>query len=164
MRAGENVGEHRAVFTMTTLKELKVELAEVDQLLHATWMKERDDARRRIAELAVEYQLSPTTVTMDVEAAHRRAAPTPAVLRPPNFDLPLRSEGVAQHLEARYRNAGTGESWSGRGPRPRWLRTALDAGAVLEDFLVASEREPAVGDPLRGFQNAARRAQLLGGV
>lgn len=149
---------------MTTLRELKSELAEVDQLLHATWMKEREDARRRIAELAVEYQLSPTTVTMDVEAAHRRAAPTPAVLRPPKFDLPLRRERVAEHLEARYRNVATGDSWSGRGPRPRWLRTALDAGAVLEDFLVGSEREPEVGDPLREFQDAARRARLASGV
>lgn len=160
MQEGENAGEHRSFCTMTTLNELKLELAEVDRLLHAIWMKERDDARRRIAELAVEYQLSPTTVAMDVEAAQRRAAPAPAVLRPPRFDLPLRSEGIAQHVEARYRNVVTGDSWSGRGPRPRWLRAALDAGAVLEDFQVDSPGEPEVSDPLREFQDAARRTRL----
>nr|WP_145545240.1 H-NS histone family protein [Variovorax boronicumulans] len=149
---------------MTSLRELKSELAEVDQLLHATWLKEREDARRRIAELAVEYQLSATTITMDVEAAHRRAAPTSTVLRPPKFDLPLRGEAIAQHLEARYRNAATGDSWSGRGPRPRWLRAAVDAGALLEDFLVGRDGSPEVSDPLRDFQNAARRTQLADGA
>ncbi|MDM0021972.1 H-NS family nucleoid-associated regulatory protein [Variovorax saccharolyticus] len=29
---------------------------------------------------------------------------------------------------------GTGNSWSGRGPRPRWLREALASGRSLEEF------------------------------
>jgi len=29
---------------------------------------------------------------------------------------------------------GKGNVWSGRGPRPRWLREALEAGAQLDDF------------------------------
>ncbi|CAN5825754.1 hypothetical protein BH11PSE13_BH11PSE13_28500 [soil metagenome] len=29
---------------------------------------------------------------------------------------------------------GNGNVWSGRGPRPRWLREALAAGKTLEDF------------------------------
>ena len=28
-----------------------------------------------------------------------------------------------------------GNVWSGRGPRPKWLRTALEAGRKLEEFL-----------------------------
>jgi DNA-binding protein H-NS len=30
---------------------------------------------------------------------------------------------------------GNGNVWSGRGPRPRWLREALTAGKALEDFV-----------------------------
>lgn len=30
---------------------------------------------------------------------------------------------------------GAGNTWGGRGPRPLWLREALDAGKALEDFL-----------------------------
>jgi DNA-binding protein H-NS len=30
----------------------------------------------------------------------------------------------------------TGNTWGGRGPRPRWLRNALAGGKKLEDFLV----------------------------
>ncbi|VTU28342.1 DNA binding protein, nucleoid-associated [Variovorax sp. SRS16] len=30
---------------------------------------------------------------------------------------------------------GLGNSWSGRGPRPHWLRDAINAGRKLEEFL-----------------------------
>jgi len=35
---------------------------------------------------------------------------------------------------AKYRD-DAGNSWSGRGPRPQWLRNALATGQALEDFL-----------------------------
>jgi DNA-binding protein H-NS len=35
---------------------------------------------------------------------------------------------------ARYKD-DAGNSWSGRGPKPGWLRVALEAGKSLEDFL-----------------------------
>lgn len=145
---------------MTTLSELKSELARVDQLLYATWLQEREGIRRRIAEMAVEFQVSPTTVARDIEAAQRSAEPSPPVLRPPKVDLPLRKVGTPQHIATRYRNAATGDAWTGRGPRPRWLRDALEAGAVLEDFLLQDAQMPGDSDPLREFQDAARRARL----
>lgn len=36
----------------------------------------------------------------------------------------------------RYRNASTGESWTGRGLQPKWVKTALANGAQLADFEV----------------------------
>lgn len=42
----------------------------------------------------------------------------------------------AGKVEAKYRNPETGESWSGRGLKPRWLVMAIDAGKTLEDFLI----------------------------
>jgi DNA-binding protein H-NS len=38
---------------------------------------------------------------------------------------------------ARYRNATTGETWSGRGLQPKWLKAAIAAGAKLTDYVVA---------------------------
>ena len=35
---------------------------------------------------------------------------------------------------ARYRCPTTGQTWTGRGLKPRWLAQALDAGAALADF------------------------------
>lgn len=36
----------------------------------------------------------------------------------------------------KYRGPG-GETWSGRGLRPRWLTAALKSGHKLDDFLIA---------------------------
>lgn len=33
-----------------------------------------------------------------------------------------------------------GNTWGGRGPRPKWLRDALATGAKLEDFAAAGRR------------------------
>jgi DNA-binding protein H-NS len=37
-------------------------------------------------------------------------------------------------VAAKYRNSSTGETWSGRGLQPRWLKAALAAGRKLDDF------------------------------
>jgi ParB/RepB/Spo0J family partition protein len=37
---------------------------------------------------------------------------------------------------ARYRNAETGEAWSGRGLQPKWLKVALERGKTLAEFEV----------------------------
>ncbi|WP_162243762.1 H-NS family nucleoid-associated regulatory protein [Pseudorhodoferax sp. Leaf274] len=137
---------------------MKSELAALDQLLYATWLQEREGARKRIADMAVEFQLSPATVMCDVEAAHLNAQPSIAVLRPPKVELPLRSPGAPFHSAVKYRHPATGDSWNGRGPHPRWLRAALSAGRQLEDFLVKEPSAAAsLGDPLREFEEAARR-------
>jgi len=39
-------------------------------------------------------------------------------------------------VAAKYRNAATGDAWTGRGLQPKWLKAALAAGAKLEDFAV----------------------------
>lgn len=36
----------------------------------------------------------------------------------------------------KFRHPATGETWSGRGLKPRWLRTAIEGGAKVEDFAV----------------------------
>jgi DNA-binding protein H-NS len=33
-----------------------------------------------------------------------------------------------------------GNAWSGRGPKPKWLKAALDAGKSLEDFAARSRK------------------------
>jgi len=34
----------------------------------------------------------------------------------------------------KYRDPATGQTWSGRGLQPKWLKQALNAGAKLTDF------------------------------
>jgi DNA-binding protein H-NS len=39
-------------------------------------------------------------------------------------------------VKPKYRDAKTGETWAGRGLKPRWLAAALKGGRKLDDFLV----------------------------
>lgn len=43
---------------------------------------------------------------------------------------------AGRKVAAKYRNAATGDSWSGRGLQPNWLKAALASGRKLEDFAV----------------------------
>jgi DNA-binding protein H-NS len=38
---------------------------------------------------------------------------------------------------------GAGHSWSGRGPRPGWVKAAIDAGQTLDDLLATAVPKPA---------------------
>jgi DNA-binding protein H-NS len=37
-------------------------------------------------------------------------------------------------VEPKYRNPETGETWSGRGLQPKWLKAALADGRKITDF------------------------------
>ena len=37
---------------------------------------------------------------------------------------------------AKYKNSATGDSWSGRGLQPKWLKAALEGGRKIEEFKV----------------------------
>ncbi len=52
---------------------------------------------------------------------------------------------------------GQGNAWSGRGPRPGWLRDALSAGRSLEDF--ASGKQPPKKRTPRHSATTKRTAQ-----
>jgi len=44
--------------------------------------------------------------------------------------------GTGAKVAAKYRNGATGETWSGRGLQPRWLKAAVAGGKKIEDFSV----------------------------
>ena len=47
---------------------------------------------------------------------------------------PAPARAVAGKVPPKYRNPETGETWSGRGLQPNWLKAALAGGARLDDF------------------------------
>jgi DNA-binding protein H-NS len=44
--------------------------------------------------------------------------------------------GGGKKVAAKYRDKATGETWSGRGLQPRWLKAALASGKKIGDFAV----------------------------
>lgn len=98
---------------MATLQELLDQRAALERQIEATRKQERADAIAKVRALMTEYGL--TAADLGGKA-------------------PTKSAGGK--VAAKYRNAATGESWSGRGLQPNWLKNALAAGRSLQDFAV----------------------------
>jgi DNA-binding protein H-NS len=48
-----------------------------------------------------------------------------------------RSRMKGMKVAPKYRNPETGETWAGRGARPRWLQALMRRGRKLEEFAIA---------------------------
>lgn len=59
----------------------------------------------------------------------------------------------ASNAAAKYGD-GEGNYWSGRGPRPHWLRDALNAGRTLEEFAISSA---SAGAPPKKTKNGSKK-------
>ena len=46
------------------------------------------------------------------------------------------AEASVRKVAPKYRDATTGDTWSGRGLKPRWLTAALESGRSLSDFAI----------------------------
>jgi DNA-binding protein H-NS len=54
-----------------------------------------------------------------------------------DIGTPTRNAGDAasgKKIAAKYRDAATGQTWTGRGLKPKWLSEALAQGKTLADF------------------------------
>lgn len=99
---------------MATLTELLAQQAALEQQIAQTRRDERQKAIAQIKTLMAEYGLA--TADLSARAAKKTRTGT--------------------KVAAKYRNKASGESWSGRGLQPRWLKAALAAGKKLSDFAV----------------------------
>ena len=56
-------------------------------------------------------------------------------------NVPVNSlKGQRKKIAPKYRGSN-GDTWCGRGKRPRWLTGALKEGKKLEDFLIVAHEE-----------------------
>ncbi len=46
------------------------------------------------------------------------------------------SAAAGRKVAPKYRNAATGETWTGRGLQPKWVQAAIASGEKLEDFAI----------------------------
>ena len=99
---------------MAILSELLAQRAALEKQISQTRRDERQKAITQVKALMAEYGLTAA-------------------------DLKTRSAKAARSgskVAAKYRNKATGETWSGRGLQPRWLKAALGTGKKLTDFAV----------------------------
>lgn len=60
---------------------------------------------------------------------------------------PGKTTGTIAGSDAKFSD-GQGNRWSGRGPRPRWLRDALASGRSMEEFRTGAPGTPAAAGSL----------------
>lgn len=102
---------------MPTLQELLSQRAELEKQILETQRAERAEAIAKIKALMAEYGLTLADLSSRAAAAPKTAA-------------------GGRKAPVKYRNAATGDTWSGRGLQPNWLRAELAAGRQLSDFAV----------------------------
>lgn len=47
-----------------------------------------------------------------------------------------KSAQAGRKVAPKYRNPSTGETWTGRGLKPKWIQAAIASGKSLEDFAI----------------------------
>ncbi len=108
---------------MSSLQELLAQRAEIEKKIADAQREERSTAIAKVRALMAEHGL--TAADLAGKAPTVRAAATPG---------PKAGGKVAP----KFRNGATGETWSGRGLQPKWLKAALASGAKLEDFAISN--------------------------
>lgn len=112
--------------TQMSLPELEQARAELDAKIAAAKLAAKADAINHV--LALMDQLGVT---------RRMLGKTWPDGRRPAKEAKPRHVSAGKKVPAKYANAA-GETWSGRGLQPKWLREAVAAGASLESFQVAA--------------------------
>lgn len=109
-----------------TYEQLQAEIAALQKKAEEVRKKELAGVIDSINAVIAQYGLTPEDLRFASTAApaRRRRAAQPA--------LATRAKKGA--AKPKYRD-GAGNHWSGRGPRPGWLKDALAQGQSLEDFL-----------------------------
>lgn len=99
---------------MASVSELLAQKAALEQQIAEAQRSERAEAIARIRALMSEHGLTPADLSTKAAAAKRT--------------------GVK--VAPKYRDASTGDTWSGRGLQPKWLKQALASGRKISDFAV----------------------------
>lgn len=105
---------------MDDIQVLLAQRAELDKKISEARREKRGDAIAKIRALMAEHGLSAADIAGKVGSAR-----------------PATGTGTGTgKVAAKYRNAATGDAWTGRGLQPRWLRAALEGGAKISDFKI----------------------------
>ena len=105
---------------MATLKELIAQREALERQIEETASQQRAETISKIRDLMSENGLS-------LADLGKRSAGKPSGKK---------SAANGKKVAAKYRNAATGDSWSGRGLQPNWLKAAMTSGKKIEEFSV----------------------------
>ena len=102
---------------MATYQELLAQKAELDKKIENARKQELSDAIAQIKTLMSQYGL--TVADLGGKAGGTKS-----------------SAAKGSKVAPKYRNAATGETWTGRGRQPKWVEAALASGKKLTDLAI----------------------------
>jgi DNA-binding protein H-NS len=101
---------------MASLKDLLSQKEALERQIELTQKAERENAIARVRSLMAEHGLSVA------DLAGRNSTKS--------------SSKKTGKVPPKYRHAGSGQTWSGRGLQPNWLKAELAAGRKISDFAI----------------------------
>jgi len=102
---------------MATLQDLLAKKAALEQEIESAQKHQRQEAIAKVKALMTEYGLTVSDLTSKSSAGKAGGA-------------------KGAKVAPKYRNAATGDTWSGRGLQPKWLKAALASGKGITDFAI----------------------------
>jgi len=136
---------HRMAQTLLQVQRQIEKLQETEERLKR---QEASGVIARMKEAIRVYGFTPDDLFGNVQKAALGPKPTA-----PSVAKTAKSKAGKQ---ARYADGG-GNEWVGRGPRPLWLRTALESGKALSDFAVKSGKTNGAQPATRDGKSSAEK-------
>ncbi len=99
---------------MSSVNELLAQKAVIEQQIAEAQRAERAGAIAKVRALMAEHGLTVADLSSKTAAPKR----------------------TGSKVAPKYRNAETGDTWSGRGLQPKWLKAALASGETIGDFTI----------------------------
>lgn len=99
---------------MTSIQDLLAQKAALEKQIAEAQRAARSDAIAKVKSLMAEYGLTASDLAGKAPVA-------------------AKADG-GKKVAAKYRDPATGQSWTGRGLKPKWLQAALASGKQLSDF------------------------------
>ncbi|MCC5612925.1 H-NS histone family protein [Nostoc sp. CHAB 5834] len=106
----------------STLKVLLQQREELERQIREATTKERGEALTSIRDLVATYQIDASEVF-----GNKRGRPSMAKGA---------NKGTRPPVLPKYRNPESGETWTGRGMKPKWVTAALSSGKKMEDLAI----------------------------
>jgi DNA-binding protein H-NS len=101
---------------MESIQELLAQKATLEKRIAEAQRSAKADAIAKVKALMAEYGLTAADLAGKAPVA-------------------AKAEG-AKKVAPKYRDPASGQSWTGRGLKPKWLQAALTSGKSLDDFAI----------------------------
>ena len=104
---------------MSTLQALLSQRADIEKQIANLQLEARVETIAKVKAMMAEFGLTAADISGKTQS--------------------LRNAGVVKptsKVAAKYRNNATGDTWTGRGLQPKWLKAALADGAKIEEFTI----------------------------